>query len=513
MMLMDSIINKKILTLEELVAKVISLKMEGNAVVQCHGIFDLIHPGMIKHLTQAKMQGDILVITVIKDKDVRRGPGRPVFQENLRAENVASLEHVDYVCLVDDERPFECVQMIKPDVFAKGQAYNERDRNIHQKIFEVERDMYFGKSKIYETEGFSFSSSQIINQFLDIYPEETKRFLKTFSKQYSFQDISESLNSLKDMRVLIVGDGIIDEYHYCQPMGRAMKANLVVNKYLTHEVFAGGAFAIANHVAGICEKVHLVSLLGIHDTREDFIHNNLKPNVTTKFFLREDGPTVIKKRYVHEYLNQKLFEINYINDSFVHDDLESKIIDYLKTEVPKYDLVLVSDFGHGFIGNCIYKEIEGLSKVLAINTQTNAANAGYNLITKYHNPNYVCLDEAEIRLAAQEKYGNIDDVAKNIRKRISADCLLVTLGKKGSLGVNSNNEINRTPVFSTKVIDTIGAGDAFFSFTAPCFAKGMPLDLVSFIGNAVGALAVQIVCNKKSVEKHELLEFIHTILK
>ncbi|HEX8949276.1 MAG TPA: PfkB family carbohydrate kinase, partial [Dissulfurispiraceae bacterium] len=73
--------------------------------------------------------------------------------------------------------------------------------------------------------------------------------------------------------------------------------------------------------------------------------------------------------------------------------------------------------------------------------------------------------------------------------------------------------VNRTPIFSTKVIDTIGAGDAFFAFTAPCFARDLPLDMVSFIGNAVGALAVQIVCNKKPVEKHELLEFIHAILK
>jgi sugar/nucleoside kinase (ribokinase family) len=62
-------------------------------------------------------------------------------------------------------------------------------------------------------------------------------------------------------------------------------------------------------------------------------------------------------------------------------------------------------------------------------------------------------------------------------------------------------------------VDTIGAGDAFFSFTAPCFAQGLPLDMISFIGNAVGALAVQIIGNKKPVEKYELFEFINTILK
>lgn len=100
-----------------------------------------------------------------------------------------------------------------------------------------------------------------------------------------------------------------------------------------------------------------------------------------------------------------------------------------------------------------------------------------------------------------------------MKREVRAQYLIVTLGRHGSLGLGEKGEINYTPIFSTKVIDTIGAGDAFFAFTAPCFAIGMPLDLVSFIGNAVGALAVQIVGNKKPVEKYELLEFVHNLLK
>lgn len=132
----------KILLLDDLVKKVDKLKEEGKVIVQSHGIFDLIHPGIIKHLSEAKRQGDVLIVTIIKDKDVRRGPGRPIFPENLRAENVSSLEQVDYVCVVDDENPFECLQIIKPDIFAKGQAYKERDHTIHRKIFEEEKELY-----------------------------------------------------------------------------------------------------------------------------------------------------------------------------------------------------------------------------------------------------------------------------------------------------------------------------------------------------------------------------------
>jgi len=507
------VLKNKELLLEDLVEKVKLLRQSGKIVIQSHGIFDLIHPGVIKHLNSAKKQGDILIVTVIKDKDVRRGPGRPIFPEKMRLENVTSLKQVDYACLVDDEIPFECVKRINPDVFAKGKVYRERDRKIHTKIYKKERDIYFESIKIYETDGFSFSSSQIINNYLDIYPDETKQYLNEFSKKYKFNDIVEKLNALNQMNILLVGDGIIDEYHYVTPMGKSAKANLVVNKYIAHEVFPGGVFAIANHLASFCENVHLLTLLGSDDPRKDFISNNLKPTINYKYFYHNEGPTIVKKRYISRYLNQKLFEVNYMEDAFINEAIEAEIIDYLKSEIYKYDLVLISDFGHGFITEKISNIIEKSSKLFGVNTQTNGANIGYNLITKYCNPNYVCLDETEIRLASQEKYGNIEDIIKKISLSLNSDYLITTLGNKGSIGITRDGEVNRTPIFSSKVVDTVGAGDAFFAYTAPCFAQGMPLELVSFIGNAVGALAVQIVGNKKSVEKHELLEFIQTILK
>ena len=105
--------ENKLLLLDDLVKKVERFKRAGKIVVQSHGIFDLIHPGIITHLNSAKKQGDVLIVTVVKDKDVRKGFGRPVFPENLRVGNVASLEQVDYVCLVNDEIPFECLKIIK----------------------------------------------------------------------------------------------------------------------------------------------------------------------------------------------------------------------------------------------------------------------------------------------------------------------------------------------------------------------------------------------------------------
>ena len=255
-----------------------------------------------------------------------------------------------------------------------------------------------------------------------------------------------------------------------------------------------------------------MTLLGKENPKDDFIKENLKPNITGTFFYRDDGPTIVKKRYLHQYLNQKVFEVNFINDKPINNSFEKEIISSLRSIVPKYDLVLVSDFGHGFITPNIFTAIKENSNFLAVNTQTNGANSGYNLITKYNDADFVCLDEGEVRLAAQEKYQNIETVAKNIRANLNINNFIVTLGKKGSLGVTRKNAVNHTPIFSTRVLDTIGAGDAYFSYTAPCISSGLPLDLVSFIGNSAGAIAVQIMGNKRAIEKYEVLELIGELI-
>jgi len=505
--------TSKILSFEELLKKTKELKKQGLTVVQSHGVYDIIHPGIVQHLQLAKERGDVLIVTIIKDKHVRLGPGRPLFNERLRLENVVALRPVDYVALVDEDIPFECVRLLKPDIFAKGKAFKERDRVVHGNIFEEGKEDNFGKTKILETDGFSFQTQQLVNNLLAVYPDGTKKFLLDFSLRYSFKSVATQLNKLKNLKVLLIGDGIIDEYHYCDAMGRSSKAHLVVNKYLHQEVFAGGAFALANHLSSLCDQINLVTLLGGNDSRERFIAKNLRPNVTPRYFYRANSSTIVKKRYLNNYSSQKLFEVNYLDDRYIEGKIEKEIIDYLEKQIPNYDIVLVSDFGHGFITEGIINLIKRRARKYAVNTQTNAANTGYNLITKYQTPYYICVDESELRLAAQEKHASIEDVAQRIKKLVGARHLIVTLGKSGSLGIGRNNEINRTPIFSAEVVDTIGAGDAFFAYTAPCFAVGMPLDLVSFIGNVVGALAVQIVGNKKPVEKYEVMEYVHNLLR
>jgi len=223
------------------------------------------------------------------------------------------------------------------------------------------------------------------------------------------------LKGLKSLKVLIVGDAIVDEYSYCESLGKSSAGPLVVHKYLSMERFAGGALMVANNVAGLCGKVRLVTMLGSGDIDvRDLIRDKLRSGVEPMFFYC-DGPTTVKTRFVDRYLNQALFQVNRLEEEPMPAELEKRILKYLEKQIPEVDLVMVSDFGHGLVTECIIRLLEKHSP-LAVNVQTNSANIGYNTIAKYRRADFACLNETEARLACQDRLGGIEDIIRSWRR-------------------------------------------------------------------------------------------------
>jgi bifunctional ADP-heptose synthase (sugar kinase/adenylyltransferase) len=296
-------------------------------------------------------------------------------------------------------------------------------------------------------------------------------------------------------------------------MGKSLKEHLVVSKYLADESFAGGVFATANNAAQICGEVHLVTMLGKKDPFESFVREHLQPNIKPKFFYRDDAPTTIKRRFINSVLNQKLFEVCYMNDCPIEEKVENEIAKYLEGMFAEYDIVIVSDFGHGLLNDKLVKLITQKARYLALNVQTNSANAGFNFVTKYSKADYISVDEPEIRLAAHDKHGDMKVLVKDMLTRLNCRNLMVTRGHLGSMDIDSEKGLHESPALASKVVDRVGAGDALYAFTAPLMAMKVPQDLTSFIGNAVGALKVQIVCNRAPVDVVDLMKFITRLLK
>src|SRR3989339_1982090 len=212
-------VGGKIKRINELGKLVLQLKKEGKKIVHCHGVFDLIHPGHIRHLASAKKNGDILVVTVTADEYVRKGPGRPIFNENLRAETLAAMENVDYVAINDAPTAVNCIKMLMPSVYVKGQDYIQKDKDVTGKINDEEEAILSVGGGIVFTDDITFSSSKLINEHLEVFPDAVRKYLKKISEKHSIDSIIKSINSVKNLKVLVIGDAIIDQYHYCETMG------------------------------------------------------------------------------------------------------------------------------------------------------------------------------------------------------------------------------------------------------------------------------------------------------
>ncbi len=510
---MDQKILKKIQSSESLVKIVQNLKQKGKKIVLCHGVFDIVHLGHIRHFNEAKSQGDILITSLTQDRYVKRGPGRPYFNDRLRAETLASLAVTDYVSVVEAPTATNFIRKIRPDIYAKGPDYKLKDKDITGKILEEEKAIKAVGGRLFFTDDITFSSSKLVNDYLDAFPPRTGKYLKAINKRYPIEFIIKAIEALKKLKVLVIGDAIIDEYHYCLPLGKSSKEHLVANRYDSKEMFAGGSLATANNAASICGQVDLVTILGNQKPYQKFIENHLVSNVRPHFFFRPDAGTIVKRRYVSKAQNRKLFEICFIDDVDISRHEEQKVLEHIKKVIKSYNLVIVSDYGHGFLTKRIRDLICTKAKYLALNVQTNSANIGFNLVTKYKKANCVCVDELELRYATHARFSDLRTHAKKIYQQLGCEHIIATRGASGSLCYSVKGGFHETPAFSSVVVDAVGAGDAFFAFTAPCFAAGMPQEVVSLIGNAAGSLAVQIVCNREPVKTVDLIKFITRLLR
>lgn len=507
-------IYSKIKTIGKLTEILEQLRKQGKKIVHCHGVFDLLHPGHIKHFEAAKRKGDILVVTITKDEYVNKGPGRPIFNQHLRAESIAAIESVDFVAINEWPTAVETIKRLKPHLYVKGTDYAKKDDDLTGKIYEEEEAIKSIGGSLHFTDEISFSSTALINTFLTPYPEEAKDFFLKFKKRHTVKQIIDSLKEIEDVKILVIGDIIIDEYHYCIGMGKSQKDNIIATKFLNEEIFAGGVLAASNHLAGFCKDITLVSYIGTKNDYTNFITSHLKSNIKTKFYYHKDAPTVVKRRFVDPAFLNKLFEICYLEDAnHLPHSLENEICDYLNSHLKEFDMVLVADFGHGLITPKIVKTLCKKASFLAVNVQTNSANIGFNLITKFPRADYICIDEPELRLACHDRFSNLEKLILKISKQISCNKIIITRGHRGSLTYSKKEGFTEIPIFSKEVVDRIGAGDAYFSITSPCVFKNNPMRIVGFIGNAVGAIKVLIVGNRSSVEPIPLFKYINTLIK
>lgn len=503
---------KKLVSFESIGAELTDIR-GGKKVVQCHGVFDLLHIGHIKHLQNAKSFGDILVVSITADAFVNKGPGRPYFTEHLRAEALASLSCVDYVVVNHHPTAIEAIHAIRPDYYVKGVEYQETEKDITGKITEEEEAVKSVGGQMNFTKDIVFSSSALLNRFFSPFTQEVITYLDEFKSRYHVSDVINFLENAKNLKVLLIGEAIIDVYRYSNAIGKSGKEPVLVAKYNREEVYIGGSLAIANHLSSFCQEVTCVAALGEKGEYEEFIRANLKENVKPVFHYKKHSPTIVKRRYLEEYTSQKLFEIYEIEDCYFDDDQEKAFNENIEQIIQDYDVVIVADYGHGLLDTSTIRKIEEKAKFLAVNTQANAGNHGFNCISKYDKADYVCIASRELQLNFRQKHISCEDQIQKLMAEHNYKTVNVTSGNKGSFICRQGDAITNTPAFATKTKDRVGAGDAVLAVTSLLVAQGAPNDIVGFVGNVVGSEAVNIMGNSSFIEKISLMKHIVHMMK
>jgi len=504
---------QKIKSVDEAADALGKLRRAGKKIAHCHGVFDLLHIGHLRHLKEARQFGDVLVVTITPDRFVNKGPGRPVFTEALRAEAVSMLECVDMVAINNWPGAVELIGLLKPDFYVKGPDYREAAKDITGGIIIEQEAVEAAGGKIVFTEDVTFSSSNLINRHFPTLPEEVSAYVKRFAGRHSIKRVLDYLKGAQDLKVLLLGEAIVDEYEYCETMGKSGKEPILAARHLRTERFAGGTLAAANHLAAFCDNVELVTFLGTVNSHEEFIRSKLNPKIKATFIYLEDEPTIIKRRFIERYPFQKMFEVYVISEKETHKAGSNALCAKLEELLPACDIVLALDYGHGMLDARAVDILTRKAPLLAVNTQVNAHNRGFNTISKYPRADYICISEHEIRLDFRSREQDLQHITKVTAERLGCSRATITRGQQGCLCYDRETGFFEIPAFTGHIVDRVGAGDAVFAVTSLCVAQHAPMEIVGFAANIVGAHAVGMVANQRAIDRIALMKHIEAILK
>ncbi|MEQ9489835.1 MAG: PfkB family carbohydrate kinase [Alphaproteobacteria bacterium] len=503
-----------ILDLPALASTMAQLRRTGKKIVLCHGTFDLLHIGHIRHFEAAKKHGDVLVVTITADRHVKKGIDRPVFNQALRSEMIAALQLVDYVSVIDDASAIPAIEAVQPACYVKGMDYRNAADDVTGKIEKERLAVERLGGELTFTDEIVFSSSSLLNTHFGVVSDDVRAYLDAHTTGSTLQDIRARFERARSMKTLYVGEVILDEYVYVDTLGQAAKESIIATQYRSHEVFAGGVIAAANHVSDIHDTLTVLTATGQDDPLNAVVSKRLKPGISLKSIDLPGRPTVRKQRFIDRSYMRKMHEVYYMDDTPMPADREAEFLDLLAAETAKADIVCVTDFGHGLINDKAVKILAEKARFLAVNVQTNSGNRGYNLISKYPRADFVCLDAPELRLACADKHASIENlILEKMSSLIDARSVIVTHGRDGCYLKNDDGQIERIPALTKRVVDTVGAGDAFFAYAAPLAAVDTPIRETALVGNIAGALKVDIVGHSKSVEPENVLRYLETLLK
>lgn len=459
------------------------------SVIMCHGVFDVVHPGHVRHMLYAKSKADILIASITADKHITKGADRPHVPQDLRAVNLAAFEMVDYVVIDKNETPIENLKIIQPDMFAKGFEYNANA--ISPKTLEEQATMEsFGGQLIFTPGDIVYSSSALIN----LAPPKVKlEKLQILMERVNitFDDLRTVLDQMAGKSVHVVGDTIVDTYTHCAMIGGQTKTPTMSVLHERRVDFVGGAGIIAKHLVAAGAKVTFSTVLG-DDTLKDFVLHDLEQaGVVVRSVIDNTRPTVNKNAIVVG--GYRLLKIDTLDNRSISDSVLSTMADGVKNT--RADAVVYADFRHGIFNRRTIPQFISSLPIGAYTVADSQVASRWGNITEFKGFDLITPNEREARFALGDQDSGVRPLASDLYDAAECKFLILKLGERGVLACRNTDHESLDSFFVIDsfvdhLVDAVGAGDALLSYAT----LAMLVRRDESIATILGAMAAACEC-------------------
>jgi len=478
----------KIKTRDELRA-LIGPRPRSRKVIMCHGTFDIVHPGHVRHLMYAKEKADILVASVTADAHISKGAHRPYVPQELRATNLAAFEFVDYVIIDHNETPIESIRALQPDFFAKGFEYQSEPLppKTQEEVTALES---YGGEMVFTPGDVIYSSSALIKEY-----EPQLRVDKVItllqSEGVTIDDLRATLHDLGRIRVHVVGDTIVDRYSHCSLLGQSAKSPSFSVRLEHADSFVGGAAVVAKHVRSLGAQVTLTTVLGNDDARRFVTDDLAAAGVGLRALVDQSRPTTVKERFIAD--GHRMLQVDRVDNRIVSDRVRREVTEAIVAEPA--DAVIFSDFRHGIFHRTTIPEYIGAIRPGVLRAADSQVSNRWGNILDFHGFDLITPNEREARFALADQDSGVRPLAQALFQRAGCRYLILKLGERGILTYRSPGRLPReffvVDSFVGRLQDPIGAGDALLALATLALVQSGSIVVASILGSLAAAAACE----------------------
>jgi rfaE bifunctional protein kinase chain/domain len=481
--------SRKIKTVEELAA-IIGRRPRDRKVIMCHGAFDLVHPGHVRHLLYAKSKADILVASLTCDQHITKANLRPYVPEALRAYNLSAFEMVDYVIIDRNPTPIENLRLLEPDFFAKGYEYVEGTIPPRTRE-EMETLESYGGVMIFTPGDIVYSSSRLIETAPPNISTE-KLMILMDQERLGFADLQGTMARFQGLKVHVVGDTIIDTLTRCSMIGGMTKTPTISVRYQERQDFVGGAGVVAKHFRAAGAEVAFSTVLGQDDLARWALEDLRQGGVDVRAITDPTRPTTNKNVILAG--DYRMLKVDTLDNRQVSAEIVERFRRNL-AEVPA-DIVVFSDFRHGIFNKHTIPDLVAAIPAGAFRVADSQVASRWGNITEFKDFDLITPNEGEARFALGDQDSVVRPLATELFARARCRTLILKLGERGILTYRTRpagdpRTIVSLDSFAETVVDPVGAGDALLAYASLAMVASGGNEVIASV---LGSIAAGLEC-------------------